>query len=233
MSFGTNLKELAYLILIFIAVVFIWDTELVYPLKMLTVFFHEISHGLAAVITGGLIKEIELDPREGGLCRVLGGWQFVILPAGYLGSMTWGGIILIGAARTNLDRQIMRLLGTILIIVSLLYVRPFLSFAFGFGIVTAAGMLTLASFAPKKINDFTLKLIGLTSCLYAVLDVKSDILDRYVPNSDASRFAEEFGGTSYMWGMVWILIAIVSSVYFMIVATRKTKTGEELKAEGK
>ena len=107
MSFGTNLKELAYLILIFIAVVFIWDTELVYPLKMLTVFFHEISHGLAAVITGGLIKEIELDPREGGLCRVLGGWQFVILPPGYLGSMTWGGIILIGAARTNLDRQIM------------------------------------------------------------------------------------------------------------------------------
>ena len=221
MNLNSNIKELAYLLLLMLCVGYLWETSWVYPLKVLTVFFHEISHGLGAVVTGGSIKEINLSPAQGGLCWTAGGWRFVVLPAGYLGSMIFGGVILVAASRTDFDRQIMQTLGIVLLIVSIFYVRPFLSFGFGFGVATSLGMLGLASFASKSLNDLSLKLIGLTSCLYAALDIKSDLIDRDIPESDASRFAELFGGTSYLWGIVWMLIAIASSVYFFIIATRK------------
>jgi len=221
MNLNSNIKELAYLLLLMLCVGYLWETSWVYPLKVLTVFFHEISHGLGAVVTGGSIKEINLSPAQGGLCWTAGGWRFVVLPAGYLGSMIFGGVILVAASRTDFDRQIMQTLGIVLLIVSIFYVRPFLSFGFGFGVATSLGMLGLASYASKSLNDLSLKLIGLTSCLYAVLDIKSDLIDRDIPESDASRFAELFGGTSYLWGIVWMLIAIASSVCFFIIATRK------------
>ena len=47
------------LIGIFIVIAFLWNTQFVYPLKIFVVFMHEVSHGLAALATGGSIKEIQ------------------------------------------------------------------------------------------------------------------------------------------------------------------------------
>jgi len=38
----------------------LWDTFVVYPFRLFVVLFHEISHGLAAVVTGGSIVSIGL-----------------------------------------------------------------------------------------------------------------------------------------------------------------------------
>jgi len=46
------------IILIFVAVTLLWNTPVVYPLKIFVVFMHEISHGIAAMATGGQIEEI-------------------------------------------------------------------------------------------------------------------------------------------------------------------------------
>ena len=35
---------------------FLWDTPLIYPLKIFVVLLHEISHGIVALATGGSIK---------------------------------------------------------------------------------------------------------------------------------------------------------------------------------
>eukprot|EP00425_Heterocapsa_triquetra_P025156 CAMPEP_0195122230 /NCGR_PEP_ID=MMETSP0448-20130528/125969_1 /TAXON_ID=66468 /ORGANISM="Heterocapsa triquestra, Strain CCMP 448" /LENGTH=51 /DNA_ID=CAMNT_0040159715 /DNA_START=86 /DNA_END=237 /DNA_ORIENTATION=+ len=45
----------------------------------------------------------------------------------------------------------------------------------------------------EEVNDLVLKVIGLTSCMYAVLDIKSDVLDRPYLRSDASMMAEATG----------------------------------------
>ena len=61
-----------------------WSTLAVWPLRLFVVLLHEVSHGLAALLTGGRIVAIELSPREGGLCTTAGGWPFVISSAGYI-----------------------------------------------------------------------------------------------------------------------------------------------------
>lgn len=200
------------LLLIFL----LWNTAVVYPLKILVVFFHELSHGIAAVLTGGAIERIELSPQQGGVCYTRGGWTFAITSAGYLGSMLFGGFILVTAARTRLDKLIMSGLGAFLFLLGLFYVRPLVSFAFVFVMLSSAGMMALGYFLTEKVNDFLLRIIGLTSCLYAIVDIKSDALDRNIPSSDAYRIAESipFVG-SFTVGAVWIIISVLGTLFFL------------------
>ena len=43
---------------------FLWDTPVIYPLKIFVVLLHEISHGIAALATGGSIERITLDAEQ-------------------------------------------------------------------------------------------------------------------------------------------------------------------------
>ncbi|VAW57899.1 hypothetical protein MNBD_GAMMA11-2013 [hydrothermal vent metagenome] len=56
-------------------------------------FFHEISHGLASILTGGRIHEITLNFDGSGLCTTSGGIHFMVSFAGYAGSALWGLLI--------------------------------------------------------------------------------------------------------------------------------------------
>ena len=56
-------------------------------------FFHEISHGLAAIFTGGQIKQINLSFSGSGLCTTLGGIHLIVAFSGYAGSALWGLVI--------------------------------------------------------------------------------------------------------------------------------------------
>ncbi len=64
-----------------LAALVLWDTVVAYPFRVFVVFLHEISHGLAAVLTGGRIVSIGLSIDEGGVCVTRGGWRFVVLSA--------------------------------------------------------------------------------------------------------------------------------------------------------
>jgi hypothetical protein len=227
---NVNWKILASLFGLVVVVALLWNTKVVYPIKILVVFFHEISHGLAAVISGGSIVKIEVVAQEGGLCVTRGGSRFLTLSAGYLGSLIWGGIILLLAARTRLDRGVSVALGTILLLVSFFFVRPFGSFGFLFGVACGVVLVGIGLALPEGINDYLLRLIGLTSCLYAVLDIKSDILDRPNLRSDAVMLAELTGIPSIFWGGLWIIIAVVVSFVFLVVACKTTGTQRAIRS---
>ena len=50
--------------------------------------------------------------------------------------------------------------------------------------------------------------LGLTSALYAILDIKSDILDRPHLRSDAFMLSELTGIPTVAWGAIWIAAAL-------------------------
>ncbi|MEE8432212.1 MAG: M50 family metallopeptidase [Candidatus Desulfatibia sp.] len=215
-------KELISLLFILLAVVYLWNTRVVYPLKILVVFFHELSHGVMAVITGGSIKEIRIVAAQGGVCVTAGGNRFLTLSAGYLGSLVLGGVILVLATRTRYDQTIATVIGGLMILISLLFVRPIISFGIFFGLLSGLAMIAAGKYLSENSNDFILKVIGLTSCLYAVLDIKSDVLDRPYLRSDARMLAELTHLPTIFWGLLWITIAVIAAVLFLLVAC-KTK----------
>ncbi|MDP7132428.1 MAG: M50 family metallopeptidase [Planctomycetota bacterium] len=221
-------RATAKLILILICVVLFWNSIFLYPLKVLVVMFHEFSHGFAAILTGGSIVEIQLSPHQGGFCVTMGGNRFLTLTAGYLGSLLCGGFILVMAARTDLDEIISWVLGIFMVVMALLYVRPFMSFGFIFVCVTGAAMIAAGEFLSERVNDLILKTIGLTSCAYAILDIKSDVLDRPELRSDAVMLAREIGGHSVVWGVIWIVVGLVASAWFLkIAAAGEIKASDE------
>jgi len=200
------MKQTWYLLGLLLVIAALWSFPVIYPLKLLVVFFHESSHALATVLTGGQVQEMVVSALAGGHVVSLGGNRFVTLSAGYLGSLLWGVLIYVAATGTRFDRAFMALLGVTVGCITIFYVKNL--FALVFGIATAAGMLICARFLNEKINDFLLRLVGLTSMIYVPLDIVSDTILRSYLRSDARMLAEEIGGTTIFWGVIWIVLSL-------------------------
>ena len=189
----------------------LWNSFVVYPFRIFVVFLHEISHGLAAVLTGGSIESIGLSFDEGGVCRTRGGFPFLILNAGYLGSLLWGALFLILGERRTRARGIVGLVGAFTLVVTLVYVRTL--FGFGYGLAAGLALLIVATKLKPAVSEVLLAAIGATSALYAVWDVASDVLLRYAPESDAAALARLTGVPAVVWGVFWIAFSIAVLVY--------------------
>ena len=227
---STLFKRYIALLLIFIGIGLLWNTVLMYPLKIFVVFMHEASHGLAAVATGGRIVEIQINPQQGGHALTQGGSRFWTLTAGYLGSLMWGGIILLLAARTRFDKAISILIGIGMVVISIGFGSATFTYLFGIGFGVA--LIAVGLFLPEVLNDWILRIIGVTSCLYAILDIKSDVLDRAHLRSDARMLAELTNIPTEAWGALWIVIAIGLTLWFLYIAgktpdTQSTSTPED------
>jgi hypothetical protein len=192
-------------ILFFIALYF-WESAFVLPIKYLTVFFHELSHGLAAWFTGGEIVKIVVNSDQSGVCWTRGGIRFIVVSAGYLGSLIWGAAILLSAVKTSYDREITAGLGILLLAVTAIWVRNLE------GIVictlTGLGLFALAKYASEKICDQFLRFLGLTSCFYVIIDIKGDLIDRSIRGSDAYKLGEMMHVPDWLVGGVWFVIAL-------------------------
>ncbi|MEM9579339.1 MAG: M50 family metallopeptidase [Pseudomonadota bacterium] len=191
-----------------IALVFaLWPTPVILPLKILTVFLHELSHGLAAILTGGSIVSLSISPEIGGLAVTRGGNRFVILNAGYLGSLVFGALILLTALRTNADKLLIAAFGILMIAIAALYMREMFALAFCLG--TGALMLASARYLPRDVNDLALRLIGLTSVIYVPFDIFSDTIARSHLRSDARLLSEDIGGPTVVWGALWLILSLI------------------------
>jgi len=207
------MKQLAYLMVLLGLIFYFWDHPVLYPLKLLVVFFHESSHALATVLTGGEVKEFEINPEQGGYVISKGGNRFIILSSGYLGSLLWGLIIYVASVQSLYDKVLMGCLGGSIILITVLLSSS--HFSLLFGLMSGIGMLVIARFLANNYNDFLLRLLGLTSMMYAPLDIYSDTISRSHLESDAYMLAEYTGGATMMWGGIWIIISLIL-IYFCL-----------------
>jgi hypothetical protein len=186
---------------------FLWNTPFVYPLKIFVVLLHEISHGLVAVTTGGAIERIVITPNEGGLCECGGGNAFC------------AAIVTAARGRGKVPQIATMAIGAMVVAVTVLYVRN--PFGILFGVAFGAGLVMAGRHLPVDGTASLLTALGLTSCLYAILDIKSDILDRPDVLSDARMLAELTGIPTLVWGVLWITVALVFSAWFFKRAFQK------------
>lgn len=214
-----RLRFLAGFTAYFAALWLLWSTPLVYPLKLFVVLLHELSHGLAAVLTGGEIRGILITPDEGGLCRCPGGNAFLTLSAGYLGSLGWGALILQAAVRgERWARTTTAAIGGLVALLAILLLRN--PFGILFGIAFGGALLAAGRWLSARADRVLLTALGLTSCLYAILDIKSDVLDRPHLASDAALLAELTGVPTLVWGLIWIAIALLVARGLLLWAWR-------------
>lgn len=214
------MKQQWQILLIVIAVFFLWNTPFMIPLKILIVFFHELAHGLAALLTGGSIESISISPQQGGLTITRGGNLFIITSAGYLGSLLIGIALFLAALNSQADKLIMGALGGIMLLVAVLYMREV--FALGFTIATGGAMIASAKYLPENANDIGLRVLGLVSMGYVPFDILSDTILRSGQRSDAYNLSNQVGLPTVFWGGLWLVISLYIIFYTLKKGLRTT-----------
>ena len=201
----------------FIAVWVLWDTPIVYPVKIFVVSLHELGHALAALLTGGQVLSIQIFPDEGGLTTTHGGWPFIILSAGYVGSLLAGGVLLYLSSYRAWGRRLMVVLAMLLMLSTLLFFRN--GFAVLYGLLAAAAMFFSAYRLPAEANAYIVRFIAVASCLYAILDIRSDLLSGVPAEAgvvnDAAALHQLTGLPAILWAVLWMAVSLILLAYFL------------------
>jgi len=173
---------------------------------MLVIAFHEFGHAIMCVLTGGKVKSISLDPREGGVTHMQGGKNAFTLPAGYLGSSLVGALLTFAGFNINASKIASIAIGVCFLLTLWWGRRDWLTIG---TILAAVGLLVGCWFiAHAEALRFVVLFIGVMSSLYSVWDICDDLILRKVNSSDASVFAKRYGGSSQCWGVIWSIISL-------------------------
>lgn len=191
------------------------------------VFFHEISHGLAALLSGGDIVEIELNFDGSGVCFTRGGWPFLISLAGYAGAVAFGVFIYLLAG--FLPREFVLAALTALVA---LFTAAGSFYARSFSTAVIIFVLTLMQAAAVKFRNrlsprLFLKLTG----LYLVLASISALLNLWRANaegSDAARLAALTHLPEGLWLSLWLALAVAALVAIWKLERREAARRIEL-----
>ncbi|HEU5014317.1 MAG TPA: M50 family metallopeptidase [Roseiflexaceae bacterium] len=207
--------------------VLLWRLPLIglifYPFRLFNTFVHELSHGLAAVMSGGEFHRFYIHPGRGGQALIRGGSTLLVASAGYLGSALFGSALLFLVTSALADRTLLVLLGGSLLVLSLAFVRN----AFGFvaGLLLAAAMIAAGMYLPERSITWLLTFLAIQTALSALdsLVILTRIsLHRYgaASQSDAQRLAEYTGIPSLMWSLLWCLVALGLIIVAVTLAYR-------------
>jgi len=185
------------------------------PFKLLTIGCHEMFHVFAALITGGEILSVTIDPNLGGCTRVQGGHPPTILFAGYLGSTLFGaGIMLAGF--DILAAKITSFVIALVLLAPVVLVRDRLTL-----ILTAVYETLLIGFwfidHGSALRWYSL-FVGIMNVFYALWDFIDDHYFKKTNDSDASQFALMYPKTkAHWWATGWVIFEVAMFVGFMLV----------------
>ena len=189
------------------------------PFKWLESYFHEISHGLTALITGGSIIQIQLFPNGAGLCTTRGGSAFFISLMGYGGAILWGSLIFSLASMHRKAAHIFSILLVVLLVSSvLLWVRDLLT-AF-IVLVLLALVLVQLKFSSQKYLQKLLQLTGLLVLLNSLLSPLY-LLDGQA-RGDGAALADITYIPEIIWVAIWFATALFATYRLSKISLRTT-----------
>nr|CCA22423.1 conserved hypothetical protein [Albugo laibachii Nc14] len=168
---------------------------------------------------------MQVHPNEGGSTSTVGGYQLIILPAGYIGSAIWGMGLMIASANV-LGSQIAAGILVFFLLVCIIIAQNTYLRILNLGFIIFLGIFfTISILLHFEILKYITLFIGVMSCLFSIYDIWDDLISRRVNASDATLFAELTHTSSRCWGVIWGLIAIVAwtaAVYFHLLVLDHT-----------
>ena len=193
------------------AVVFVlWILPIPNPVKLLAVTFHEASHAIAALLTGGRVFGYAIAPGGAGITLGIGGNMTIILLAGHVGSCLWGVLLYYMSVRLRPVVCIMCLEGLMLLSIFFGWLNEYTLF-FGGG---ALVMMTVAACFGDPVRLFFVRIVGSACCLYAPFDALGELFTRgNAPSVMGVETVSDIGQLSALTGIPAFLVG-----FFVIAA---------------
>lgn len=173
------------------------------PFKWLESYFHEISHGLTALITGGHIIQIQLFPNGAGLCTTRGGSSFFISLMGYGGAILWGCLLFSLASVHRRVAHLFSLLLLVLFTVSIiLWVRDLLTLFIVFVLICL--VTAQLKYSSQKYLQTILKMTGLLVLANSLMS------PLYLLDGAAKGDGAALANITFIPEIVWVLLWLVA-----------------------
>lgn len=191
---------------------FLWDTFLIYPLKMFSIIFHESFHAITTLLTGGKISSLNIDFNLGGKIDTESGSSILISLSGYFGSLVVGLLFFKLSSNEKLLRLFFYLLAAVILIV-LANSNPNVNYII-ISLIIISFLVLVAVFINNNYIQILIRFLGLVSMFYVLIDMKNDLLnDSY--QSDAQILSDIISINSFFTAFVWILLTFVL-IFFSI-----------------
>ena len=212
--------------MIFVIIFIFWNSTVLYPLKLFTVFLHELAHGLAAVMVGAGLHKIEINPLQGGFTLISTQSffsKFFITSSGYVGSVLFGAIIIILGSFEMLRDKVLVGIGILLMLVAFFYGK-WMSFTTLFAVAFLIIALAVRALHSPLLDEYLIDIIGTTNMTYAVIDIWDDTISRRDAPSDAYKLYELTHIPAFIWGVLWIFMTLLIIYYtFQVISIIQRK----------
>jgi hypothetical protein len=173
---GQDQKERVTLLLgIALASIMLWQTMvgslLLYPFTILATWFHEMGHGIAAMLTGRGFERLLIFADGSGFALSLGpadGYRLtdaLIAASGPLGPAIAGALLIVSSRSPTATRYALAALGVALVVSTLIWVRSLTGWLVLPALGIAIAALALRGSAPWR--RFAIQLIGVQAAISA------------------------------------------------------------------
>lgn len=203
---------------------------LLYPFTILSTWFHEMAHGIMALVLGGNFHQLEINPDGSGLAMWSGDLflgnigNAMVAAAGPLGPTAAGAILIILSKKDKYIKTILYAFSAILAISVILWVRSI------YGIPVILTFAVLIYFAALKMQPKNQKLLLIFLGIQAFLSIYLSIgylmsQEAFIDNdyhiSDTGVIAQNLFLPYWIWGGVIIIISIYTMVRSIMYVYKK------------
>jgi hypothetical protein len=217
-------QRAALLFAIALASVMLWQTALgsllLYPFTILATWFHEMGHGIAAMITGRRFQSLQIFPDGSGVAQLLGpadGYRLtdaLIAAGGPLGPAIAGALLIIASRTARTSSVALTLLGTALIVSTVIWVRSLTGWLFLPAL--GAAIFVLARSGSVSLQRFVVQLLGVQACIsvwkqFGYLFSPGGSVGGRLHRSDTGAIADVLFLPYWLWG------AIISAVIMALL----------------
>jgi len=226
---GTTFPKHGFVWLIVAALVtiamwqFPFGNYILYPFTILATWFHEMGHGLTALVLGGDFHKLVIYGNGSGLASYGGQVAFgdagraMVSAGGPLGPALAGAGFILAGRRYTTAHYCLILLGGMLLVSAIIWVRSI----FGLTAVclTGAVILLITLKAPKGFESFAIQFLGVQACVsvyrqLGYLFTRSVVIGGKPMLSDTGQIAHYLFFPHWLWGMALgglsLLILVVS-----------------------
>ncbi|WP_235296313.1 M50 family metallopeptidase [Portibacter marinus] len=175
--------------------------KLLYPITLLVTFLHEFGHALGAVLTGGSVEQVQINPNGSGYTVSRGGIRSIIIMGGYIGSAILGNLLFyIGTKSQKLIKPMLYLLSAAMMFTAFFWFNSFFTTGILILFAIVLGFIGLKTKYGREVLMF----IGLASILYIIQDFNVG------PSSDLAAYADTMIILpATVWKYIWLTIVVL------------------------
>lgn len=211
-----------------------WQTQIgslvLYPFTILATWFHEMGHGLAAILMGGRFEHLVIYSNGSGFAQYalpadrIRLTDAYIAACGPLGPAAAGSMLILSSRTAKATRIALLLLGAVLLISTAIWVRS----VTGWLVLPVLGLaiLAIALGATGQVQQFAIQLLGVQACIsvwrqFAYLFSTGGVGPGSL--SDTAAIADALILPYWLWGAIISAMTILMLVWSISVAFRENR----------